>query len=184
MKVSYQYDPNDAIVNSIGKHVHGQWRSLTDMVGVALMLLVIWFVSGIILDRYDDFFFALAPQLPFIVAMVLLAGITLGLIAAYLTGFFVARFRDVLSDHENEQDGYRAGPVNVEISKEGIATHAPHLAQQMDWKSISAVVDTPAGLGLRLDDREFIPVPDDKLPEGVTRTELAASIRDWRGSAK
>lgn len=184
MKVSYQYDPEDGIVNSIEKHVHGQWRSLTEMIGIAVMLVVIWVICNIILRRYDDFFSALAPQLPFIVAMVLLAGITLGLIAAYLTGFFVSRFRDVLSDHEKEQDGYHAGPINVEISAEGVATHAPHRAQQMDWKSVSAVVDTPAGLGLRLDDRDFIPVPDDKLPEGVTRTELAASIREWRGSAK
>lgn len=182
MKLSYQYDPEDPIVHSIGKHLHGQWRSLTDMIGIAIMLVVIWFVSDIILDRYSDFFTALAPQLPFIIAMVLLGGVAMGLIGAYLTGFFVAQFRALVSDREAERGGYRAGPVNVEISVDGIATHAPHLARQMDWDAVSAVVDTPGGIGLRLDDRDYIPIPDSVLPEGTTRTDLAASIREWRSA--
>jgi hypothetical protein len=180
LKVSYQYDPADPIVNSIGKHIHGQWRSLTEMIGIAIMFLLIWFISDMILDSYEAFFAALSPQLPFIIAMVLLAGITMGLIGAYLTGFFVSQFRSLISDHEAEKDGYRAGPVSVEISEDGVATLAPHIAKQMDWKSVSAVIDTPGGLGLRLDDRDFIPVPDNILPEGMMRTELADSISKWR----
>ena len=183
MKISYQYDPDDAVVQRIGRHVHGQWRALTEMVVIFIMLAILYVISQMIMRMWSDYFAALSPSLPVVVVGILWAGITLGLVGSYLVIFFISKYRDLVSDREAETSDYRAGPVRVELSEEGIATHAPARTQRIGWSAVQHVVNTPLGLGLRLDDKDYIPVTVENLPQGVSKDQLAEAIRGWRGGA-
>ncbi len=175
----YSYDPGDVVVQRIGKQVHGQWRSLSEMVAIAVLLVVLYFVTRLVLRHYDPYFAAIDPGLPVTVAAVLWAGITLGLAGAYLVVIFVSQYRDLVAQRDREGTAYRAGPVVVEIGSGGISTDAPGRAEQIRWASVSGVIETPLGLGLRLDNRDFIPVPSGAV-DGMETAEVAKRIEEWR----
>lgn len=180
MKVSYQFDPEDAATKRMEKFVFGQWRSLSEMVAIGVMLFVLYGVSQAVLQLVATGWEGL-PFQPVAGGLLLWVGITLGLVGAYLTLIFVSRYRDLVAERELELGAYRKGPVRVELTAEGVSTRAPGQARQIAWISVRGLIDTPLGLGLRLDERDFIPVPDDRLPDAMDRKALTSQINAWRG---
>ena len=180
--IRFAYDPESAEMRFMQKHVFGQWRSLTEMFGIAVMLLILYFVVKIAMREYGGFFAALHPALVNIAPLVFWAGIVLGLAAAYLCGLLVERLHETITDADNETSLYNKGPIEVVLDPEGIHTTSENMAQFVKWKSVKKVVPTPQGIGLRLDRSHFIPVIDVELPKGTTRDDVMASIERWRGS--
>jgi len=179
--VKYVYDPESAESRFMHKHVFGQWRSLTEMFAIAIMLLFLYFIVKIAMREYGAFFAALHPSLTEIAPLVFWAGIVLGLAAAYLCGLLVDRLHQTLTDVDNEQTLYNRGPIDVTLDQDGIHSTTPHMAQFVKWDSVHAVVKTPQGIGLRLDRTNFIPVIDVTLPQGTTRDDVLKLIEEWRG---
>ena len=177
MTISYSYDPEDPVFLRMEKYVFGQWRSLSEMIAIAVMLLLIYGVSQTLLYMVSS---SLGGVDPVAGAVILCFGVTLGLVSAYMVMVFVSRYRDLVAERELELGNYRKGPIRVELDKTGISTRSPGQARQIAWVSVRAVVSTPHGLCLRLDDRDFLPVPDGSLAEGLPREEVAEQIRKWR----
>jgi hypothetical protein len=178
--ISFQYQPGDVVSERIGKHVHGQWRSLSEMVAIAVLLVVLYIITRLVLRTWDDYFTALSPNLPVVIAAILWAGITLGMVGAYLVVVFVSQYRDLVGQRDAEASAYSGGPVEVEIGADGIRTRAPGRSQHIGWMAVSGVIETPLGLGLRLDNRDFIPVATEALGD-VPLAEAARRIAEWRG---
>lgn len=180
--IKYAYDPESAETRFMHKHVFGQWRSLTEMFGIAVMLLFLYFIVKIAMREYGSFFAALHPSLVNIAPLVFWAGIVLGLAAAYLCGLLVDRLHETITDVDNESTLYNKGPIDVVLDPDGIHTTSENMAQFVKWASVKSVVKTPQGIGLRLDRSHFIPVIDVELPKDVTRDDVLAAIERWRGS--
>ena len=179
--IRYAYDPDSAENRFMRKHVYGQWRSATEMFGIAVMLFFLYFIVKIAMREYGTFFAELHPSLVTIAPLVFWAGIVLGLAAAYLCGLLVERLHQTITDRDSELAPVNRGPINVVLDEEGIHATTAHFAQFFKWPSVTAVVPTPQGIGLRLDRSRFIPVIDVELPEGTTRDDVMASIEAWRG---
>ena len=179
--IKYAYDPDSAETRFMKKHVFGQWRSLTEMFGIAIMLLFLYFVVKIAMREYGATFAAMHPALVKIAPLIFWGGIVLGLAAAYLCGLLVDRLHDAITDAEKETNRFNQGPIDVVLDSEGIHTTTPNFAQFVRWDSVNAVVKTPQGIGLRLDRTHFIPVIDVELPTGTTRDDVLAAIAAWRG---
>ncbi len=178
--IKYEYDPKDVVSQRIGKHVHGQWRSLTEMIAIGIMLFVLWVLSRIVLGRMNEYFSQLDAGLPIIVAVLLWGGITMGLLGAYLVILFLSRYRDLRKDQDNEMSSYRAGPFRVEIGPDGVSRASNGRSEQIRWSSIGGVKSTPLGLGLPLDDRDFIPLDQRLLPSGMTVDQAVETIEGWQ----
>lgn len=183
-EIRYAYDPQSAETRFMHKHVYGQWRSLTEMFAIAVMLVFLYFIVKIAVREYAGQFAALHPALLKLAPLVFWAGIVLGLAAAYFCGLLVDRLHQTLTDVENESTLFNKGPIDVVLDKDGVHSTTPYMAQFVKWDSVSAVVKTPQGIGLRLDRTHFVPIIDIALPEGVTRDDVLASIEGWRGSLK
>lgn len=181
--IRFAYDPESAEMRFMQKHVYGQWRSLTEMFGIAVMLLVLYLLVRIAMREYGAFFAALNPALVNIAPLVLWAGIVLGLAGAYLCGLLVERIHDTITEAGNENAVFNKGPIEVVLDPEGIHTTSESMAQFIKWKSVKKVVSTPQGIGLRLDRSHFIPVIDVELPQGVTRADVMEAIERWRKPA-
>ncbi len=182
--IRYDFDPSDVVTERIGRYVHGQWRSLSEMIAIALMLGALFVISKLVLAFYDNYFRSLDPELPTVVAIMLWVGITFGLVGAYLVMIFVSRYRDLRRDQDNTQNGYRSGPITVELSAKGISTRSPGRAEQVPWHSVKKVKKTPLGLGIALDETQFIPLDAQSLPEEMTKEDALSLIETWRaGSA-
>lgn len=181
--IKYAYDPESAESRFMRRHVFGQWRSITEMFGVAVMILFLYFVVKIAMREYGAFFMELHPAFLDIAPLVFWAGIVLGLTAAYLCGLLVNRLHDTIIDAEKEDELYNKGPIDVVLDADGVHTTSKHSAQFVAWPSVSKVVKTPQGIGLRLDGANFIPVIDVELPKGTTRDDVLASIEAWRAKA-
>jgi len=179
--IRYAYDPESAESRFMRKHVFGQWRSVTEMFGIAVMLFFLYFIVKIAMREYGEFFATLHPALVNIAPLVFWAGIVLGLAAAYLCGLLVDRLHQTLVDRDREMALFNRGPIDVVLDPEGVHSTTPHYAQFVKWPSVTAVVKTPQGIGLRLDRSHFIPVIDVELPDGTTRDDVLAAIEAWRG---
>ncbi|MEO1549290.1 MAG: hypothetical protein AAFR93_02525 [Pseudomonadota bacterium] len=182
MTIRFDYDPKDPITQRIGKQVHGQWRSLTEMIAIAIMLAILFALTRYILGFFVEDFRALSPQLPLVISAIMWGGIALGLVAAYMVMVAISRYRDLRRDQENELSGYRKGPITVELSERGISTRSVGRAEQVPWSSAQSVKMTPLGIGIALDDREYIPIGLDQLPQGMTGDEAMTLIETWRKS--
>lgn len=182
--IKYAYDPESAESRFMRKYVFGQWRSLTEVFGVAVMLLFLYFVVKIAMREYGSFFLELHPSLLDIAPLVFWAGIVLGLSAAYLCGLLVNRLHSTIVDAEREVEVYNKGPIDVVLDADGVHTTSKHAAQYVAWTSVSKVVKTPQGVGLRLDGSNFIPVIEVELPEGITSDDVLSAIEVWRAKAR
>ena len=180
MTIRFDYDPKDAITQRIGKQVHGQWRSLTEIIAICLMLLILFTLTRFVLNFFVEDFRALSPQLPLVISTIMWGGIALGLVAAYMVMVAISRYRDLRRDQENELSGYRKGPITVELSEKGISTRSVGRAEQVPWSSAQSVKMTALGIGIALDDREYIPIGFENLPDGVTAEDAMAQIEAWR----
>lgn len=181
--IKFAYDPESPESRFMHKHVFGQWRSLTEMAGIGIMLVFLYFIVRIAMREYGGFFAALHPSLVNIAPLVFWAGIVLGLAAAYLCGLLVDRLHDTITDVDNETSLYNKGPISVVLDTEGIHTTSENVAQFVKWASVKSVVKTPQGIGLRLDSSHFIPVIDVELPEGTTRDDVLDAVERWRGAS-
>ena len=178
--IRYAYDPESAESRFMQKHVFGQWRSLVEVFGVAVMLLFIYLIVKIAMREYSDTFAALHPAFVRIAPLVFWGGIILGLAGAYLCGLLVSRLHETIADVDRDTILYKKGPIEVVLDAEGIHTKTAHSTEFVTWESVRAVVDTPQGIGLRLDNAHFIPVIDVELPTGTTRDDVLAAIEGWR----
>ncbi len=179
--IKYSYDPEAVELRFMTKHIFGQWRSISELIGIFVMLLGIYFIVKIAIREYTGQFEAMDPRFAEMAPLIFWAGILLGLVAAYLCGLLVSRLHSAISDHEAEQAAFKRGPVKVTLDKDGIHTVAPNTAQFLNWRSVRKVVATPQGLGLRLDESHFIPIIDDELPDDVTRDDVLFAVETWRG---
>lgn len=177
--IQYAYDPDGAETRYMHRHVFGQWRSLTEVFGVAVMLLFIYLIVKIALREYAPTFAALHPAFVKIAPLVFWGGIMLGLTAAYLCGLLVARLHETIADVDREKILYRRGPIDVTLDADGIHSKTEHSAEFVTWASVRAIITTPQGIGLRLDNAHFIPVLDVELPKGVSRDDVLSAIKGW-----
>jgi hypothetical protein len=180
VSISFDYRPEDVVSQRIGKLVHGQWRSLSEMVAIAVLLVVLYVITRMVMRHYQAYFAAFDTNLPVIVAAILWGGITLGLLGAYLVMLFVSQYRELLRQRDNEASAYSAGPIHVAIGPDGIRTSSPGRRQEIGWNAVSGVVESPLGLCIRLDNRDFIPVSVEALG-GRPVAEVARQINAWRG---
>ncbi|MEM9270415.1 MAG: hypothetical protein AAGA78_15945, partial [Pseudomonadota bacterium] len=67
-----------------------------------------------------------------------------------------------------------------ELSEKGISTRSVGRAEQVPWSSAQSVKMTALGIGIALDDREYIPIGFENLPDGVTAEDAMAQIEAWR----
>ena len=181
--IKYSYDPDAAELRFMTKHIFGQWRSISELIGIFVMLLGIYFIVKIAIREYTGTFAAIHPRFAEMAPLIFWAGILLGLVAAYLCGLLVSQLHSSISDHEAELAAFRQGPIKVTLDRDGIHTVAPNTAQFLNWRSVRKVVKTPQGLGLRLDESHFIPVIDAELPDGITREDVMLAIEAWRGTS-
>jgi hypothetical protein len=178
--IKYAYDPDGAETRFMYKRVFGQWRSLIEVFGVAIMLLFVYLIVKIAMREYGETFAALHPAFVKIAPMVFWGGIVLGLAAAYLCALLVARLHQTVADVDRDSILYKKGPIEVTLDRDGIHTKTEHSAEFVTWNSVRSVVTTTQGLGLRLDNEHFIPVIDAELPAGTTRDDVLRAIDNWR----
>jgi|GEM_PF-2994381 len=181
MPIKYAYDPDSAESRFMQRYVFGKWRSLTEMFGIAVMLLFLYFVVKIAMREYGDFFIQLHPAMIEIAPLVFWAGIVLGLVAAFMCGLLVNRLHDTIVEVEKEEEIYNKGPIDVTLDAEGVHSTSKHWAQFVAWPTVHRVIKTPQGIGLRLDNRHFIPILSDQLPEGMSTDDVLDQIETWRG---
>ncbi len=181
MPIKYAYDPDSAESRFMQKYVFGKWRSATELFGIAVMLLFLYFIVKIAMREYGGFFIQLHPAMIEIAPLVFWAGIVLGLAAAFLCGVLVNRLHETIVEVEKEEEVYNKGPIDVTLDAEGVHCTSKHFAQFVAWKTVHRVVKTPQGIGLRLDNKHFIPVLADELPDGMTVDDVLVAIEKWRG---
>ena len=184
MPIKYAYDPDSAESRFMQRYVFGKWRSITELFGIAVMLLFLYFIVKIAMREYGGFFMELHPAMLEIAPLVFWAGIVLGLAAAFMCGILVNRLHDTIVEVEKEEETFNKGPIDVTLDAEGVHSTSKHWAQFVSWKSVHRIVRTPQGIGLRLDNRNFIPVLADGLPEGVSAEDVLSNIETWRGKAE
>ena len=182
--ISYQYDPESPERRYMHKHVVGQWRSLTEMFSIGVMLVFLYFIVRIALRESGDILAGLHPSLLRIVPMVFWGGIVLGLAAAYLCGLLVSRLHQTIYDIERDGIYYRTGPISVTLDENGIQSGNNHFHEHVGWGAVKTVVETPQGLAIRLDNATFVPVLDATLPPGRTRADTAKAIRVWMAAGR
>lgn len=180
--IRYSYDPEGAETRFMHRHVFSQWRTATDVFGVSIMLLFLWFIVKIAIREYGPFFAKLHPAFVNIAPLVFWAGIVLGLAAAYFCGLLVERLHETLTDASKERTIYGRGPINVVLDQAGVHTRTSYMTQSISWSAVRAVIPNAQGIGLRLDNTNFIPVVEAELPEGTTSDDVMASIDVWRGT--
>lgn len=181
MPIKYAYDPDSAESRFMQRYVFGKWRSATELFGIAIMLLFLYLVVKIAMREYGDFFMQLHPAMLEIAPLVFWAGIVLGLAAAFMCGMLVNRLHETIVEVEKEDEVFNKGSIDVTLDAEGVHSTSKHWAQFVAWNTVHRVVKTPQGLGLRLDDRHFIPVLAGELPDGMTADDVLAAIENWRG---
>lgn len=180
--IKFAYDPQASELRFMTKRIFGQWRSISELIGIFVMLLGIYFVVKIAIREYTGTFAAIHPRFAELAPLIFWAGILLGLVAAYLCGLLVSRLHSSIADREAELAAFKQGPIKVTLDSDGIHTVAPNTAQFLNWRSVRKIVKTPQGLGLRLDESHYIPVMDDGLPEGTSRDDVLNAIETWRGT--
>ena len=183
MPIKYAYDPDSAQSRFMQKYVFGKWRSATELFGIAIMLLFLYFMVKIAMREYSDFFTGIHPAMMQIAPLVFWSGIVLGLAAAFMCATLVNRLHETIVEVETEEEMFNKGTIDVTLDQDGVHTTSKHFAQFVAWPTVKRVIKTPQGIGLRLDSRNFIPVIADELPEGVTTDDAMAAIESWRGSS-
>ena len=181
--ISYEYDPESPERRYMHKHVVGQWRSLTEMFAIAVMLLFLYFIVSIVLRESSNILIGLHPSLTRIAPLVFWGGIVLGLAAAYLCSLLVSRLHQTIYDIERDGILYRHGPIAVTLDADGIRSGNPHYNEFVSWRAVKTLVATPQGIAIRLDNDIFVPVLDVTLPEGVRRDDVVDTIAAWRCAA-
>lgn len=181
--ISFEYDPESPERRFMHKHVVGQWRSLTEMFAIGVMLVFLYFVVSIVLRESGQVLAGLHPSLIRIAPMVFWGGIVLGLSAAYLCGLLVSRLHQTIYDIERDGVLYRKGPISVTLDPDGIRSGNTHYNEFVDWSAVKAVVLTPQGVAIRLDNATFVPVLDAVLPSGMSRQDVIDAVGRWRGVA-
>lgn len=182
--IKYAYDPESAESRFMQKHVFGRWRTLIELFSVAVMLLFLYFTVKIAMREYAPFFMELHPALINIAPLVFWSGIVLGLAAAYFCGLLASRLQDTVTDVEIEGALFNKGPIDVVLDNEGIHSTSPYFAQFVGWKTVERLIRTPQGIGLRLDHKNFIPVPETNLPDEEPVETLYRRIEAWYEAAK
>lgn len=180
--IKYVYNPNAAELRFMTKHIFGAWRSMSELAGIFVMLLGLYFISKIAIREYSARYGDVLPGFSEMAPPIFWAGILLGLVAAYLCGLLVSKLHSAISDREAELAAFKQGPIRVTLDKDGIHTVAPNTAQFLNWRSVRKVVKTPQGIGLRLDESHYIPIIENELPDDVSREDVLAAIDIWRGS--
>jgi len=178
--IKYAYDPDAAETRHMHRHVFGQWRSAVEVFGVLVMVLFIYLIVKIAMREYADMFEALHPAFARVAPLVFWGGILLGLVAAYLCGLLVSRLHETITDVDREKVLYRKGPIEVTLDEDGIHTKTAHSAEFVTWASVRSIVNTPQGIGLRLDNEHFIPIVDVELPNGTSREDVLDAIAHWQ----
>jgi hypothetical protein len=75
--------------------------------------------------------------------------------------------------------GLRAGEHLMTLGPAGVRMVSDHADVGYGWDAVASVGQAPGGLVLRLGTRDYLPVPDAALPQGVTREELLDRIHRW-----
>ncbi len=181
LPIKYAYDPESAESRFMQRYVFGKWRTLTELFGIAVMLLFLYFVVKIAMREYGGFFMQMHPLMIEVAPLVFWAGIVLGLVAAFMCGTLVNRLHDTIVEAEKQEERYNKGPIDVTLDAEGVHSTSKHWAQFVAWPTVHRVIRTPQGIGLRLDNRHFIPILADQLPEGMSTDDVLDQIEAWRG---
>jgi len=63
MPIKYAYDPDSPESRFMQRYVFGKWRSMTELFGIAVMLLFLYFIVKIAMREYGEFFMQLHPAL-------------------------------------------------------------------------------------------------------------------------
>ncbi len=181
MAIKYAYDPDSAESRFMQRYVFDKWRTMTEVFGIAVMLLFLYLIVKITMREYGGLLTSLHPALLDLAPLVFWSGIVLGLTAAVLCGLLVNRLHRTIVEAEKEEELFNKGPVDVTLDADGVHSTSKHWAQFVAWNTVHRVVRTPQGIGLRLDNRHFIPILVDELPNGVTTEDVLSKIKTWRG---
>lgn len=77
----------------------------------------------------------------------------------------------------------RQGETEVRMDASGIEAHGTGTTWRIDWSCIGEVDEVEGFTLLKPSRAEFLPIPHDRLPPGVTPADLDRAIRLWRGTA-
>lgn len=107
----------------------------------------------------------------------LLFGMLIGAVALFLTADAQSH---ALRETEAEMRAAR-GEAVVTLSDEGAEIRQGGEVYALDWPSVTRVQEWRRGVMLFSTVFRSVPVPDEALPEGVTRADVLARVKAWRG---
>lgn len=77
----------------------------------------------------------------------------------------------------------RQGETDVRMDASGIEMRGTDMLWHLGWSGIEEVDEIEGFTLLKPSRGEFLPIPHDRLPPGVTPADLDRAIRLWRGTA-
>lgn len=72
------------------------------------------------------------------------------------------------------------GKVHTRIDEFGVVAKSTHADYVYRWGAIRDVTEVEGGLCINVFGFTLVPVPDEALPDGLTRSDALARIRSWR----
>lgn len=144
-------------------------------------LLVCWGPIGLlIIFLFACFGFSklLGLQIP----RVLVNGILFGLLLGVFTGFLKAKAQRNVALQRLKVAWDARGEVVVSVGPQGISEKTSTGTVDHFWSSIYDVAALEKGLSFNILGTFFIPLPDENLPEGLSRAEALKRITEWRNA--
>ncbi len=134
---------------------------------VALAFLYVWL--GPLLPLYNE-----------TLVSVLFTGAAMGLLAS--TSGHVARKWYAWRNYASDQAAVAAqlGPSRMDFGPEGIRWSNSRGSGIMYWCDVQEVKELRSGIALLVGHRRYIPLSEEALPEGLSRTDALAHIAEWR----
>jgi len=82
--------------------------------------------------------------------------------------------------HELDSAPVRQGIRSVILTPDGVTSPSSLILGSINWPEITEVVELPDTTLILFSPLEYIPLPDNGLPSGLTRAALLDQIAEWR----
>lgn len=105
-----------------------------------------------------------------------------GLASMWLIMIGVAKANQKRFRSTFEEDQFSRGPVEIELSAEGMRATSSFGTTLTKWRAVDAVVDLKDGIGLQ-SGLTVYPLPKTAFPTDRTEAEILAQIEAWVASA-
>lgn len=169
-KIEYKLRLN---IDHFGEFAIGVDSLLTPYLA-ALKLLVFGVVTSLIAIIYFASLYS-TPEASSVAQTFGIAGIIIGLVIA-VSAFVFA---------ENKQHKliakamWKRGTQYVRIDEYGIVLNSLHTNDIYQWSAVDNVREVESGICISLFGYSFVPLPDDCLPEGMTRSMALHAVNNW-----